>query len=255
MDQYTGKPVHSVQNTQSPDNIASNATTRRGQNMVDNRARETIATSVSKPFEVTGPEGLPMLVRQDRQGNISPVTGYSPKPIKPLAAGVVKQVTETRDNASTMDRLSTSFADNFAGKGLFGIGADAQMTVAGNVGADKNAVAWWKDYKKNAELVERHAMFGASLTPGEQNSWRSADIAPGMNPEVVRANLATRATLTKKVAEAAAQDSIDAGHNEGRVRAIAESNKPKPAVAVGGPYSDAEKERRYQEWKAKQGQK
>lgn len=75
---------------QSPDSIASNATQRRGQNMTDSRAREgqaqsasqhaaTLAAGFSKPFEVTGPDGLPALVRQDKAGNITPVTGYSPK--------------------------------------------------------------------------------------------------------------------------------------------------------------------------------
>jgi hypothetical protein len=40
MDQYTGLPIASIKNTQSPDSIASNATTIRGQNMVDARGRE-----------------------------------------------------------------------------------------------------------------------------------------------------------------------------------------------------------------------
>jgi hypothetical protein len=35
--------------------------------------------SMSKPFEVTGQDGQPMLVQQDKQGNIRPVQGYGPK--------------------------------------------------------------------------------------------------------------------------------------------------------------------------------
>lgn len=37
------------------------------------------ANTLGKPFEVTGPEGTPILVRQDRQGNISRVDGFGPK--------------------------------------------------------------------------------------------------------------------------------------------------------------------------------
>lgn len=81
VDQLTGKPTvtGSVQNTQSPESRASVAATLRGQNMADARARETTAAAVSKPFEVTGPDGLPMLVQQDKQGNITPVQGFGPK--------------------------------------------------------------------------------------------------------------------------------------------------------------------------------
>jgi hypothetical protein len=224
--------------TQTPDSIASNAVTMRGQNMVDARSRQANETSLSKPFEVTGLNG-PMLVQQTKDGKIVPVDGYAPKtaPDKPLAPSVVKNITEARDNALTIAGLSSSFKPEFAGKGVLGLGADMQMSVSGNVGADADAVEWWKNYRKQAELIERHALFGAALTPTEQASWRSADIGPGMDAKVVARNLATREKFTKQVLEAARQDSIDAGHSETRVNAIA-GRKPtdaggqKPSGAV-----------------------
>lgn len=148
-------------------------------------------------------------------------TAAGSKQPKPLAGAVLKQLTEARDTANTIANLSASFKDDFAGKGVFGIGADAQMGASANLGADKDSVAWWKDYRKQAELVERHSMFGASLTPGEQASWRSADIGPGMDKDVIKTNLATRAALTKRMFENTRQDFIDAGHSEERVSAIA----------------------------------
>lgn len=221
--------------TSRANNASNNAVQMRGQNMTDARSREARADSVSKPFEVTGPDGTPTLVRQDKQGNVTPVEGYSPKrPMqKPVPPGVVKTLTEARDNATTMDRLNADFKPEYGGKGVFGIGADLSMSVKGNTGLDQKSVAFWKDYRKNAELVERHAMFGASLTPGEQASWRSADIAPGMDPAVIKTNLATRAALTKKIAAATADDMVDAGHNEGRVRAIAGRGEGRPPAKSG----------------------
>lgn len=68
-----------LKHTQSPDSIASNATAIRGQNMVDARSRESASAAMTKPFEVTGQDGLPVLVQQDRQGNIVPVQGFGPK--------------------------------------------------------------------------------------------------------------------------------------------------------------------------------
>lgn len=65
--------------TSRDNNAASNATTQRGQNMTDARTRESTAATLTKPFEVTGEDGKPLLVQQDKQGNIRPVTGYLPK--------------------------------------------------------------------------------------------------------------------------------------------------------------------------------
>lgn len=141
---------------------------------------------------------------------------------KPLPQAVLKQISEVRDNAATITRLANGFDDSFAGKGLFGLGADKQLQASGILGTDKKSVQWWKDYRKGAELVERHAMFGAALSAGEQASWRSADIDPGMDAGVIKDNLATRAKLAKKMLEATRQDLIDAGHSEKRVRAIAD---------------------------------
>lgn len=231
----TGQVTEAASNaiTQSADNAASQATSRannaatiaqseRTSLRADARSREATSAAMSKPFEVTGPDGQPVLVQQDKKGNIVPVEGYSPKggTGKPLPAGVVKQITEARDNAVTMDRLNSSFKDNFAGKGVFGLGADKQLAASGNFGMDGAAVDWWKNYRKQAELVERHALFGAALTPTEQESWRSADIGPGMNAGVVKKNLETRAALTKKMFENAQADQIDAGHAPSRINAL-----------------------------------
>jgi hypothetical protein len=175
-----------------------------------------------------------------RTGQATPVT-QDGKPIgpkeaaaKPLPQAVLKQITEARDNAVTIERLTSSFKPEYAGKGVLGFGGDMQMAVSGNVGADKDAVEWWKNYRKEAELVERHALFGAALTPTEQGSWRSADIAPGMHPDVVARNLKTRENLTRKVFETARQDLIDAGHSDERINAIASRGAPAAPAATAG---------------------
>lgn len=69
------------------------AVTMRGQNMADARARESTAATMTKPFEVTGPDGVPMLVQQDRQGNLAPVAGFGPK------AGASKPLNDSQAKA------------------------------------------------------------------------------------------------------------------------------------------------------------
>ena len=61
--------------------------------MQDVRSRETTTATMTKPFEVTGPDGAPMLVQQDKQGNISPVQGYGPK------TGASKPLTDSQAKA------------------------------------------------------------------------------------------------------------------------------------------------------------
>ena len=87
MDKFTER------NTQSADNKASNNQSntnslRTAKTAANGQAitRENTQATMSKPFEVTGPDGQPTLVQQDKQGNIKPVQGYSAKTIadKPL---------------------------------------------------------------------------------------------------------------------------------------------------------------------------
>lgn len=236
-DQFTGKRTEtgSAPILESANNVANNermvsegdktrAQALKVAGMVDARSRDATAATMSRPFEVTGPDGNPVLVQQDKQGNITPVSGYGPKggtSGKPLPPAVVKNITEARDNAATIDRLSSSFKDDFASKGVLGMGSDMSLSAKGVMGTDGDAVDWWKNYRKQAELVERHALFGAALTPAEQASWRSSDIGPGMDAKVIKRNLTTRAKLTKQISEMAAQDQIDAGHSKERISAIA----------------------------------
>lgn len=103
----TGKAttVNSSANTQSPDNLATNQTSRannaanvgatiRGQDLTDARAREMHAATVTKPFEVTGPDGKPVLVQQDKQGNLRAVDGFAPK------TGADKPMTDAQAKAA-----------------------------------------------------------------------------------------------------------------------------------------------------------
>lgn len=76
--------------TSRENNTATNATSRqnnqatvgatiRGQNLTDARSREATQATMSKPFEVTGADGAPVLVQQSKDGTIRPVSGYAPK--------------------------------------------------------------------------------------------------------------------------------------------------------------------------------
>lgn len=116
--------------TQSADSIASNAQSNTNSLRVDARSREANNATMSKPFEVTGPDGAPVLVQQNKQGQIVPVTGYSPKTAadKPLTDAQSKaalfgsrmQASNEVLNSLETDGTTTSIPGARAG---FGVGA------------------------------------------------------------------------------------------------------------------------------------
>lgn len=161
------------------------------------------------------------------------LTGRQGAEDKPLPAKERQLLVEARQNAATVGGLLSDFKDAYASKGVMGVGADFALKAKAVTGTDTDSVQWWKNYRKMAELVERHAMFGASLTQGEKDSWASADISPGMDAKVIRNNLETRARITKKVLEATQQDLIDSGFGADRIQKIGGRDVSVPLGAGG----------------------
>jgi hypothetical protein len=120
-------------------NKATEGLTARGQNMTDARAREGQAMTLTKPFEITGEDGKPVLVQQDKQGNIKPVTGYTPK------QGASKPLTDSQSKALLFgSRMQESGAilDQLAGEGRTTSIPGSRAPVVGSaitaLGGEKN---------------------------------------------------------------------------------------------------------------------
>lgn len=155
---------------------------------------------------------------------------------KTLPQSALKDIGALEETAGRIGRLQSEFDPRFAGlKG-------AAATIAGNniPGVTTDASEWWKNYRKEAELVERHAMFGASLTEGEKKAWRDADIAPKMAPDAIQRNLARRKELADKVFGNAVERQQRAGYN---ARDVFGAQAPQPqrqgAGGGGGSWDDA----------------
>lgn len=163
-------------------------------------------------------EQLIALAKQYSEG--ANLTGRKPESEKPLPAKERQSLVDARTNASTIGSLLTEFKDDYASKGVLGVGSELALNAKSVLGTDTGTVQWWKNYRKMAELVERHAMFGASLTEGEKAAWASADISPKMDAKVIRANLATRKALADKVLQSTQQDLVDSGFASDKVTKI-----------------------------------
>lgn len=137
------------------------------------------------------------------------VASKAAKASKPLAHLVHKDLSERDATASAMQDLKSSFKPEYAGVGGFFRDKAGSWIPGGTT----ETAEWWKNYRKNVQLIERHASFGGTLTPNEQASWRQADIETGMNPTLITKNLATRANLAEKLYEKARTQHIGGGHN------------------------------------------
>lgn len=126
--------------TSTANNAATNATSRANNSASVGSAARTAsnrldfdktqhADTMGKPFEATGPDGTPVLVRQDKQGNISRVEGFGPKAggaTKPLTEGQAKAVafaSRMENSISILDTLAAggvnkSFPGSRSGMGV-----------------------------------------------------------------------------------------------------------------------------------------
>lgn len=102
-----------------------------------------------------------------------------------LPAGTVRELSDLEGRASAFTNLKSTFKDEFSGLRGAVESAVGSYLPGGSEGAD-----WWKSYRMSYELPERHAMFGATMTQGEKEAWKSANISPGMDDATIKRNLA-----------------------------------------------------------------
>lgn len=215
---------------------ANRGVTMRGQNLTDARSRESTAATLTKPFEITGPDGKPVLVQQDKQGNIKPVEGYAPK------TGADKPMTDAQAKAALFgSRMESS---NKILETLAESGTDTSVPfsrapiVGGAITAVSSAKKQQLDQAKrdfiNATLRRES---GAVISDSEfDNGDKQYFPQVGDSKEVKAQKAANRAIAVRGV-----QAEVPKGN-----RGVLDEIQGKV------PTFDSEKERRYQEWKAKQ---
>lgn len=239
IDPVTGqvRVANSVRNTQSPDSAASVAATIRGQNLTDARAREANADqkTAARTQVVETPDGV-MLIDKGT-GLARPAATMSGKPIpgKP-SAGMEKEMTGIRQQNAVIDGAIAA-VEKTPGAFSFTRGA-ATMTgpmtesVAGRFDSDEERQARSYVFNNVSKIINERA--GAAQSVQELARLRAFLPAETDNAAQIKSKLKAFKTYL---------GDLEAGTKGQTV--------PKTANA----FSDAEKERRYQEWKALQGRK
>ena len=131
-------------------------------------------------------------------GEFKPVTSPTGEPIggreKPLTSGEVNKITDIDTSLGTQKRLKETFDDKYAGYKLQ-MGGELANVIGSKFGGDNQAQAeWWASHAAN-DNIARNALFGASLTAGEQKAWEKTSINPGMSPSMIRNRMAEREAL------------------------------------------------------------
>ena len=131
-------------------------------------------------------------------GEFKPVTSPTGEPIggreKPLTSGEVNKITDIDTSLGAQKRLKDTFDDKYAGYKLQMQGELANV-IGSKFGGDNQAQAeWWASHAAN-DNIARNALFGASLTAGEQKAWDKTSINPGMSPSMIKNRMAEREAL------------------------------------------------------------
>jgi hypothetical protein len=166
------------------------------------------------------------LNRQERRFRMTHHKTQQPKDLGPTLS---KSLHEKATTIRHMDDSLTTFRDDFAADiGIIGRG---QNIISGEFGistskAMDDQAAWWRDYKRFIELVERHEFFGATLTKGENISWKQAEIQAGMKPAEIRKNLKKRGRMMKDLLEEYAEGITISKKNFNAVNALVGGSLP-----------------------------
>ena len=131
-------------------------------------------------------------------GEFKPVVSPTGEPIgsreKPLPSGEVNKITDIDTTLGAQKRLKDTFDDKYAGYKLQ-MGGELANVIGSKFGGDNQAQAeWWASHAAN-DNIARNALFGASLTAGEQKAWEKTSINPGMSPSMIRNRMAEREAL------------------------------------------------------------
>lgn len=113
-----------------------------------------------------------------------------------LSGKVGDTLKETVQAVKEMETAQASFQDSYAGHIFDSLGQLNQWLGSRGKGGSPEAM-WWANKEFLLTMPLRHALFGATLTGGEKESWRATDISPGMGPDQIRLWFDSRINVVK----------------------------------------------------------
>lgn len=133
---------------------------------------------------------------------------------KSLSISDIEKLSAEGQKLAQVTNFHNTFKDQYGGYYTNTIG-DAANTIARHApwsSPDATERAnWWQGYQMHKNEV-RNKMFGSALTAQESAEWSKADIAPGMRPDVIKANLQRQQQILDTAVKRKAEAAVKAGY-------------------------------------------
>ena len=140
--------------------------------------------------------------RMEAQRRAAKVAWEKGQVAKPLSASQEVKVNDMVRNLESVKRVAENFKPEFVSSiGVIGELQNRAAREFGSIVPDewRDKANWWRDYQKHLSLPERHEFFGATLTQGEQQAWKQAEVGPGMTKDDMESNLKERTKILTAV--------------------------------------------------------
>jgi hypothetical protein len=140
---------------------------------------------------------------------------------KPLPAKEVSAVAGLSSLSDSLRKLEQDFKPEFAGMGLLGFGAEAQLEAMRRLGGKKaqEAISWWSRYNR-LQAPNRHSLFGATLTGNELKNFQSFTAKTSDSAETVKTMLRDQADYSEATARQKAMQYESAGYRVPQLRKV-----------------------------------
>ena len=185
---------------QSSANLAAQVAAREAQ-----QAFQTSERKQREAFQISEREAREEARREQKQE-------------KPLSGPETTKLQGLQSVVSGLQTLIKDFKPQFAGLGVFGFGADAQLEalkrgIALGLSEDdaRQAVRWWSRYNQ-VQAPNRHALFAATLTGNELTNYRSFTSQPSASAKSVKDNLQDQLNYTQNTFTQRMQNFSDTGY-------------------------------------------
>jgi hypothetical protein len=154
----------------------------------------------------------------------------APPKKRDLGSTDVERITKIDDSLGVQNRLTETFKPDYAGYKVKFAG-DIANTMASTFGGDKEAQAdWWKSYNAN-DTIARNALFGASLTEGEEKAWKATTVDISMTPSMIERRMKERAALIEAKRKTTVENLGKANFNVDNFQAAPSNFSPAPVAA------------------------
>lgn len=114
---------------------------------------------------------------------------------RPLPDSAAKRYEDSVSGYANLDRAISTFKPDYAGNTITG-GLENTIQRRFNSFGTEGQAQWWADVNATDNAL-RNALFGASLTAGEQAAWDRTSIDPSMDPAQVKRNLEQRREIAR----------------------------------------------------------